>query len=194
MAFTLPELPFSADALSSKGMSAETFEYHHGKHHNAYITKLNAAIEGTDNASKSLEEIVKNSSGGLFNNAAQHFNHSFFWNCLTPNSTGGPSGALADAINAKWGDLDSFKKEFADKAATLFGSGWAWLVKNGDGSLDITQEINAGCPLTSGQTPILTLDVWEHAYYVDFRNARPGFIDNFWGICNWSHAEAQFAG
>lgn len=194
MAFTLPDLPFAADALTSKGMSAETFSYHHGKHHNAYITKLNELIAGTPQENASLEEIVKNSEGGLFNQAAQHFNHSFFWNCLTPDTQDGPKGALGEAIAKNFGSLEEFKNEFSTKAATLFGSGWAWLVKKGDGSLAITQEPNAGCPLASGDTPLLTLDVWEHAYYVDHRNARPKFIEGFWGMCNWSFAESNFGG
>ncbi|MHC4262183.1 MAG: superoxide dismutase [Planctomycetota bacterium] len=193
MAFTLPDLPFAGDALSSKGMSAETFEYHHGKHHNAYVTKLNELIDGTPNADKSLEEIIKSSEGGLFNQAAQHFNHSFFWNCLTPTGKAGPEGALKDAIDAKWGSLEEFKQDFTTKSATLFGSGWAFLVKNASG-LEITQEVNAGCPIKSGDTPILTLDVWEHAYYVDHRNARPKYIGGFWGMVNWDFAEQNFAG
>lgn len=194
MAHSLPPLPFAADALASKGMSAETFEYHHGKHHNAYVTNLNKLIEGTEFASMSLDDIVKKSSGGIFNNAAQHWNHSFFWNCLTPNGTGAPGGKLADAIGKQWGGFDAFKTEFANKAATLFGSGWAWLVKKPDGGLAITQEPNAGNPMTSGQTPLLTLDVWEHAYYVDYRNARPSFIENFWRIANWDFAARNFGG
>jgi len=194
MAFTLPDLPFAADALSSKGMSAETFEYHHGKHHNAYVTKLNELIAGTAHENASLEDIIKASDGGLFNQAAQHFNHSFFWNCLTPDAQDGPKGALGEAIAKQFGSLDEFKSEFSAKAATLFGSGWAWLVKKGDGSLAITQEPNAGCPIKSGDTPILTLDVWEHAYYVDHRNARPKFIEGFWGMCNWEFADKNYAG
>ncbi len=194
MAHSLPPLPFAADALASKGMSPETFEYHHGKHHNAYVVNLNKLIEGGEFAGASLEDIVRRSSGGVFNNAAQHYNHTFFWNCLTPDAKTGPSGALAAAIEKQFGTLEQFKQEFSAKAATLFGSGWAWLVKQNDGSLAITQEANAGCPLTSGQTPLLTLDVWEHAYYVDYRNARPSFIENFWRLANWDFAERNFAG
>ncbi|MEZ5977025.1 MAG: superoxide dismutase [Planctomycetota bacterium] len=193
MTFTLPALPFAADALSSKGMSAETFEYHHGKHHNAYVTNLNKLIDGTPNAGKSLEDIIKSADGGLFNNAAQHWNHSFFWNCLSPDAKAKPTGALLAAIEKKWGTFEQFKTEFSGKAATLFGSGWAFLVKKGDG-LDITQEPNAGCPIKSGQHAILTLDVWEHAYYIDHRNARPSFIEKFWSMCNWDFAEKNFAG
>jgi len=194
MAFTLPDLPFAADSLTSKGMSAETFEYHHGKHHNAYVTKLNAAIEGTPHAEKSLEEIIKAADGGLFNNAAQHWNHTFFWNCLTPDAKAGPSGPLMDAIEKQWGTLEQFKGEFGDKAKSLFGSGWAFLVKNDDGSLAISQEPNAGCPVKSGGDAILTLDVWEHAYYIDHRNARPSFVDQFWSMANWEFAEKNYAG
>jgi superoxide dismutase, Fe-Mn family len=182
MEHKLPPLPFAADALSKKGMSAETFEYHHGKHHNAYVQNLNKLIPGTEFERMSLEDIVKKSSGGIFNNAAQTWNHTFFWNCLTPDAKGAPSGKLADAIGKQWGGFDAFKTEFANKAATLFGSGWAWLVKKPDGSLAITQEPNAGNPMTSGQTPLLTLDVWEHAYY----------IDNFWKLANWDFAAKNF--
>lgn len=194
MAHTLPNLPFAADALSHKGMSAETFSYHHGKHHNAYVVNLNKLIEGTEFASMSLDDIVKKSSGGIFNNAAQHWNHSFFWHCLTPESKGAPNGPLADAIAKQFGGFDAFKTEFASKAATLFGSGWAFLVKKADGSLAITQEPNANCPITAGHKPLLTLDVWEHAYYVDHRNARPTFIENFWKLANWEFAAKNFAG
>jgi len=194
MAFTLPELPFAADSLASKGMSAETFEYHHGKHHNAYVTNLNKLIDGTAHADASLETIIKESDGGLFNNAAQHWNHSFFWNCLTPEAKDGPTGALKDAIDKQWGSLEQFKDEFGAKAKTLFGSGWAFLVKKDDGSLAISQEPNAGCPVKSGDSAILTLDVWEHAYYIDHRNARPSFVEQFWSMANWDFAEQNFAG
>jgi Fe-Mn family superoxide dismutase len=194
MAFTLPPLPFSGDALSSKGMSAETFEYHHGKHHLAYVTNLNKLIEGTPLANASLEEIIRKADGGLFNNAAQVWNHTFFWNCLSPTGGGAPSGPLKSAIDLQWGTFEAFKTEFTNKATTLFGSGWAFLVKQPDGKLAITQEPNAGCPVKSGGKAILTLDVWEHAYYVDYRNARPKFIENFWSIANWQFAAKNFAG
>ncbi|HKX46225.1 MAG TPA: superoxide dismutase [Planctomycetota bacterium] len=194
MAFTLPDLPFAADSLASRGMSAETFEYHHGKHHNTYVTNLNKLVDGKPEAALSLEELVKKSSGGVFNNAAQHYNHSFFWKCLSPKAKPAPAGKLEAAIRGKWGSFDGFKTEFANKATTLFGSGWAWLVKNADGSLDVTQEPNAGCPLTKGQTPLLTLDVWEHAYYIDYRNARPKFVEAFWGMANWEFAEKNHGG
>ncbi len=191
MAHTLPELPFPADALSPH-ISAETLEYHHGKHHQAYVDNLNKLIEGTGLAEASLEDIVRTAEGGVFNNGAQHYNHSFYWKCLGPTGKDGPTGALAAAIDAKWGSFRAFRDEFAKKAATLFGSGWAWLVRNEDGSLEITQESNAGCPLTRGRTPILTCDVWEHAYYIDYRNARPKYIDAFFGLVNWDFCESRF--
>jgi superoxide dismutase, Fe-Mn family len=190
MAFELPKLPFAADALAPH-LSAETFEYHHGKHHAAYVANLNKLIEGTPNAEKSLEAIIKSAEGGLFNNAAQHFNHSFFWNCLAPKAGGTPKGKLADAITRDFGTFEQFKEEFSNKATTLFGSGWAFLVKGADGKLKITQEPNAGTPIKSGGTPILTCDVWEHAYYVDYRNARPKYVETFWKIVNWDFATKQ---
>ena len=191
MAFELPDLPFPADALAPQ-ISAETLEFHHGKHHNAYVTNLNKLIEGTQFAEASLEDIVKQADGGLFNNAAQNYNHTFYWNCLGQRDKQVPAGPLAAAIDRKWGSFDAFRDEFSGKAATLFGAGWAWLVKNADGSVEITQEPNAGCPLTSDQTPILTCDVWEHAYYIDYRNARPAYIEAFWKLANWDFAESQF--
>lgn len=193
MTHTLPELPFSPDAIAP-WCTAETFSYHHGKHHAAYVKNLNGLIEGTPNADKSLEDIIKSSEGGLFNNAAQHFNHSFFWNCLRPASEGGPSAELAAAIDGAFGSMEKFCEAFAGKAATLFGSGWAFLVKKADGSLDIIQYGNAACPITDGHTPLLTLDVWEHAYYIDHRNARPAYIKGFWQHANWDFASKNFAG
>ena len=187
MAHQLPELPWSNDALAPH-ISPETIEYHYGKHHNDYVTKLNAAIEGTEYAEMSLEDIIKKADGGLFNNAAQVYNHTFYWNCLAPNAGGAPSGAIADAINGKWGSFDKFKEEFSASAAGNFGSGWTWLVKNGSGELEIVNTDDAGCPLTAGQTPVLTIDVWEHAYYVDYRNARPKYIEAFWNLVNWDFA------
>ncbi|MDF1800517.1 MAG: Fe-Mn family superoxide dismutase [Planctomycetota bacterium] len=184
MSHTLPELPFAKDALAPH-ISAETLDYHHGKHHNAYVGKLNDLIAGTEFENASLEDIIKRSSGGVFNNAAQHYNHSFYWNCLAPNAGGAPSGDLAAKIDAQWGSFDAFKEEFSGKCATLFGSGWVWLVQKPDGSLAITQEPNAGCPLTSGDKPLMTCDVWEHAYYVDQRNARPAYVQAFWKLVNW---------
>lgn len=193
MAVKLPELPFAMDALAPH-ISKETLEYHYGKHHNAYVTKLNAAIEGGELANASLEEIVLKSSGGVFNNAAQVWNHSFYWNCLSPKGGGAPSGALAEAINKSFGSFDKFKEDFTNQAVTLFGSGWAWLVKKKDGSLGIEQTANAGCPLTSGLKPLLTCDVWEHAYYIDYRNARPNYVDAFWKLVNWEFVESQLQG
>jgi Fe-Mn family superoxide dismutase len=191
MTFELPKLPFAGDALAPR-LSAETFEYHHGKHHAAYVTNLNKLIEGTPHAEKSLEQIIRASDGGLFNNAAQHFTHSFYWNCLSPAGGGAPNGKLADAIARDFGTFEQFKTEFSNKAATLFGSGWAFLVKGTDGKLKITQEPNAGTPIKSGGTPVLTCDVWEHAYYVDYRNARPKYVETFWSLVNWDFAAKQF--
>ncbi|MEZ6003263.1 MAG: superoxide dismutase [Planctomycetota bacterium] len=185
MTHTLPDLPYATDALAP-WITAETFSYHHGKHHNAYVTNLNKLIEGTQFATMSLEDIVRKSDGGIFNNAAQHFNHSFYWKCLQPAGGAAPSGKLADAINSAFGSLAKFQEEFSNAAATLFGSGWAWLVQKADGSLAITKEPNAGCPLKSGETPLLTCDVWEHAYYIDHRNARPSYIEGFWKHVNWN--------
>lgn len=188
MSFVLPELPFAPDSLNPH-ISEETLEFHHGKHHNAYVTNLNKLIDGSKYADMKLEDIIKNSEGGVFNNAAQTWNHTFFWNSLSPNGGGAPKGQIADAINNSFGSFDKFKEEFSTKAATLFGSGWAWLVKNSDGKLEIVQKSNAGTPLTDGQKPIITLDVWEHAYYIDYRNARPKFIEHFWELINWDFAE-----
>lgn len=190
MAITLPELPFAMDALAPH-ISKETLEYHYGKHHNAYVTNLNGMIEGTDFANMSLEDIIVKSEGGMFNNAAQIWNHTFYWNCLSPNGGGEPSGALADAINESFGSFGEFKTQFTNACATLFGSGWAFLVKNKEGKLEITKEANAGCPLTSDVTPLMTCDVWEHAYYVDYRNARPSYIDAFWNLVNWDFVAAN---
>lgn len=189
MAFTLPELPYAKNALEPH-ISAETLDFHHGKHHNAYVTNLNKLIEGTADAGKTLEEIVLNSDGGLFNNAAQVWNHTFYWNCLTPDGGGEPQGKVADAIAKGFGSFAQFKEQFTNAAMTQFGSGWAWLVKNEDGSLSIEKTPNAGNPMTDGKKPLLTCDVWEHAYYVDYRNARPKYIEAFWNLVNWSHVES----
>ncbi|ROL58150.1 superoxide dismutase [Bacteroidetes/Chlorobi group bacterium ChocPot_Mid] len=187
MAFTLPELPFAKDSL--KGIiSEEAFDYHHGKHHAAYVNNLNNLIKGTDFEAMKLEEIIKKSEGGLFNNAAQHFNHDFFWKCLSPNGGGAPSGKIGEEIIAAFGSFEQFKEQFSKAATTLFGSGWAWLAKNQDNKLEILQLSNAGTPMTLDKKPILTLDVWEHAYYIDYRNARPTFIEKFWDIVNWDFA------
>ncbi len=187
MAFTLPDLPFPKDSLKPH-ISEETFEYHHGKHHSAYVNNLNKLIEGTEFEQMTLENIILNSQGGIFNNAAQSWNHTFFWNSLSPNGGGTPKGNLLDEIVKNFGSFDDFKRKFTDSAITLFGSGWAWLVKNPDGTLEIVQTQNAGTPLTMGKKPIITLDVWEHAYYIDYRNARPKFVEAFWEIVNWDFA------
>lgn len=184
MAFELPALPYAKNALEPH-ISEETLEYHYGKHHNTYVVNLNNLIAGTDFENQSLEDIIKNSDGGIFNNAAQIWNHTFYWNCLSPNGGGELTGALADAINAKFGSFEQFKKDFSDACVTNFGSGWTWLVKNGSGKLEIVKTSNAGCPLTDGLTPLLTCDVWEHAYYIDYRNARPSYVEAFWNLVNW---------
>ena len=192
MAFELPALPYEKNALAPH-ISEETLEYHYGKHHATYVNKLNDAVKGTDLENKSLEDIIKSEKGGLFNNAAQVWNHTFYWNCLSPNGGGAPTGAVADAINDKWGSFEKFQEEFNASAAGNFGSGWTWLVKNSDGSIAIANTSNAGCPLTDGQTPLLTVDVWEHAYYIDYRNARPKYLEAFWGLVNWDFVEANYA-
>jgi Fe-Mn family superoxide dismutase len=191
MEHTLPPLPFAKNALAPH-MSEETLEYHYGKHHQTYVTNLNKLIPGTEFENLSLEEIVKKASGGVFNNSAQIWNHTFFWNSLSPKGGGAPAGALADAINAKYGSYDKFKEEFTKVATGTFGSGWTWLVKKADGSLDIVSTSNAATPLTTDSKPLLTLDVWEHAYYIDYRNARPKFIEAFWNIVNWDFASKNF--
>ncbi|APE05828.1 MULTISPECIES: superoxide dismutase [Fe] [Alteromonas] len=193
MAFELPALPYEQNALEPH-ISAETLEYHYGKHHATYVTKLNGLVEGTDMESKSLEEIIKASEGGVFNNAAQVWNHTFYWNCLSPNGGGEPTGAVADAINAKWGSFADFQAAFNDKAVNNFGSSWTWLVKTADGSLDIVNTSNAETPISGDSlTPILTVDLWEHAYYIDYRNARPKYLENFWALVNWEFANSNLA-
>ena len=192
MSFELPPLPYEIDALEPH-ISKETLEFHYGKHHQTYVTNLNNLVAGTDSEGKSLEDIIKNSSGGLFNNAAQIWNHTFYLNCLSPNGGGEPTGALAQAINDTFGSFAEFKEQFSKTAITTFGSGWGWLVKNSDGSLALTSTSNAGTPLTEGQTPLLTCDVWEHAYYIDFRNARPKYVETFWNLVNWEFASQNFA-
>ena len=193
MAIELPALPYAKDALAPH-ISEETLEFHYGKHHQTYVTNLNNLIAGTSFEDASLESIVSRSEGGMFNNAAQIWNHTFYWSSLSPNGGGEPTGALADAINATFGSFDEFKAEFTKCAVTTFGSGWGWLVKNADGSLELVSTSNAGCPLTEGQTPLLTCDVWEHAYYIDYRNARPKYLEAFWALVNWEFAAANFAG
>jgi superoxide dismutase, Fe-Mn family len=193
MAFELPALPYEKNALEPH-ISAETLEYHYGKHHQTYVTNLNNLVNGTEHAGKSLEDIIKSSSGGLFNNAAQVWNHTFYWHCLSPNGGGEPSGTLGDAITAKWGSFSAFKEEFTKSAVGNFGSGWTWLVKNSDGSLEIVNTSNAGTPMTEGKQALLTCDVWEHAYYIDYRNARPKYVEAFWNLVNWDYVSQQYAG
>ena len=192
MAFELPALPYERDALEPH-ISKETLDYHYGKHHNTYVVKLNGLVEGTDMANQSLEEIVKSSTGGVFNNAAQIWNHTFYWNCLSPNGGGQPSGELADAINKAFGSFEEFVAKFSEMAVNNFGSSWTWLVKNADGSVEIVNTSNAATPLTTDQTPLLTCDLWEHAYYIDYRNVRPDYLKAFWALVNWEFAQANYA-
>ncbi|NEX19329.1 superoxide dismutase [Fe] [Thiorhodococcus mannitoliphagus] len=192
MAFELPPLPYEKNALEPT-ISAETLEYHYGKHHQTYVAKLNDGIKGTEFEGMSLEDIIKKSSGGIFNNAAQVWNHTFYWNCLSPNGGGEPSGALADAINTKFGSFDKFKADFEAAAAANFGSGWTWLVKGADGSVEILSTSNAGTPMTEGKTALLTVDVWEHAYYIDYRNARPKYLESIWAKIDWGFVASNFA-
>jgi len=189
---TLPPLPYAIDALAPH-YSQETLEFHHGKHHKAYVDKLNELQAGTEFENLELEAIIKTASGGIFNQAAQIWNHTFFWSCMKPQGGGEPSGALADAIAKKWGSYADFRKAFAASAAGNFGSGWTWLVKKADGSVDIVNTSNAGNPMTAGDTPVLTVDVWEHAYYIDYRNARPKFVEAFFDhLVNWDFAAKNF--
>lgn len=191
MKHELPPLPYQMDALQPH-VSQETLEFHYGKHHQAYVNNLNGMIEGTEWENSSLEEIIEKAPAGpVFNNAAQIWNHTFYWNSMSPNGGGAPSGAVADAINKAFGSFEEFKKQFAARAAGNFGSGWTWLVKNADGSVAIENTSNAGCPLTNGQTPLLTCDVWEHAYYIDYRNARPAYVEAWWSLVNWEFANAN---
>lgn len=191
MAFTLPALPYAMDALSPH-ISKETLEYHYGKHHNAYVTNLNKLIAGTEYENLSLEEIIKKStSGGIFNNAAQVWNHTFYWHCLSPNGGGEPTGKAKDAIAKDFGSFEKFKEDFSQVAATTFGSGWAWLVQDKNGSLKIISTSNAGTPMTEGLQALLTCDVWEHAYYIDYRNARPDYIKAFWSLVNWDFVNSN---
>jgi len=191
MAFTLPPLPYAMDALAPT-ISRETLEFHYGKHHQAYVTNLNNLVAGSEFEAVSLEEVVKKSSGGIFNNAAQIWNHTFYWNSLSPNGGGEPDGEscsrLRDALHDKWGSVAAFKEAFSKSAAGNFGSGWTWLVKKPDGQLDIVNTSNAATPLTGDDVPLLTCDVWEHAYYIDYRNARPKYLESFWNIVNWDFA------
>lgn len=193
MKHELPELPYELDALEPV-ISRETLEYHYGKHHNAYVTNLNNLVAGTEFESLSLEEVIEKASGGLYNNAAQVWNHTFYWNCLRPDGGGDPGGRLKDAIVSAFGSIDAFREKFSSSAVTNFGSGWTWLVRDADGDLEIVNTGNAGTPLGTGVTPLLTIDVWEHAYYIDYRNARPKYVGAFWKLVNWEFAETNFNG
>jgi Fe-Mn family superoxide dismutase len=190
MPFTLPELPYAMDALEPY-ISKLTLEYHYGKHHQAYVNNLNGLIPGTEFEDAELEDIVNKSDGGIYNNAAQVWNHTFYWNCLGPDKGGEPTGRLLEEINQFFGSYEGFKEQFTKAAATLFGSGWAWLAKDAYGNLDIVQTSNAGCPLAQGLTPLLTCDVWEHAYYLDKQNARPAYINDFWELVDWDAVAAR---
>ncbi|MFN9775042.1 MAG: superoxide dismutase [Fe] [Burkholderiales bacterium] len=192
MEHTLPPLPYAIDALQPH-ISKETLEFHHGKHHNAYVTNLNNLIKGTEFENLSLVDVVKKSSGGVFNNAAQIWNHTFYWNSLKPNGGGEPTGALADAITKKWGSFAAFKEAFTKSAIGNFGSSWTWLVKKADGSLDIVNTSNAATPITGADVPLLTCDLWEHAYYIDYRNRRPDYLGGWWSLVNWDFAAKNFA-
>jgi Fe-Mn family superoxide dismutase len=183
----LPPLPFAKDALSPH-LSAETLEYHYGKHHQAYVNNLNQLIPGTKYENLPLEDIVRSSEGKIFNNAAQIWNHTFYWNCLTPNASGKPGGALLEGIEKRFGSFEQFQKQFTETAVGLFGSGWAWLVQAPGGTLELRATGNAATPLTAQDKPLLTCDVWEHAYYIDFRNARPKYVETFWKLVNWEFA------
>lgn len=190
MEHKLPALPYNMEALEPT-ISKETLEYHYGKHHQAYVTNLNKLIVGTEFENMSLEDIILKASGGIFNNAAQIFNHTFYWNCLSPNGGKEPQGKLAEAINEAFGSFADFKGKFTQTAVGTFGSGWAWLVKNQDGKLEILSTSNAGNPMTDGKKPLLTCDVWEHAYYIDYRNARASYVEKFWNLVNWDFVAAN---
>ncbi|OAI46609.1 superoxide dismutase [Gammaproteobacteria bacterium SCGC AG-212-F23] len=191
MTHELPKLPYAMDALQPY-ISKETLEYHYSKHHQAYVTNLNNLIKDTEFANASLEDTIMKSSGGIFNNAAQVWNHTFYWNCMTPKSTKAPSGKLAEAINKAFGSFEEFKKRFSQTAITTFGSGWGWLVKNNDGSVELLSTSNADLPMKHGKKALLTCDVWEHAYYIDYRNMRATYVEKFWEIVNWEFVEKQF--
>lgn len=184
MTFTLPPLPYPMDALAPH-ISKETLEYHYGKHHQTYVTNLNKLIAGTEFEAMTLEDIIKKAKGGIFNNAAQVWNHTFYWHCLSPNGGGEPKGKLAEAINKAFGSFAAFKEQFSQTSITTFGSGWGWLVQDSSGTLKIISTSNAGTPMTEGATALLTCDVWEHAYYIDYRNARPDYLNAFWSLVNW---------
>lgn len=192
MPFELPPLPFHKGALAPV-ISEETIDYHYGKHHQTYVTNINKMIVGTEFEKLTLEQIIKKATGGMFNNAAQVWNHTFFWNCLKPGGGGQPTGELLAAMNRKFGSFEEFRKQFTEAAMTQFGSGWAWLVKVADGSLEVMKTSNADNPMTSGKIPLLTCDVWEHAYYIDYRNRRAEFVEGFWKVVNWGWVEKSFA-
>ncbi len=191
MAFELPPLPYPKNALEPV-ISEETIDYHYGKHHQAYVINLNKLIEGSEFEGATLEEIITRAEGPIFNNAAQVWNHTFYWNCLSPSGGGEPQGALKEAIESAFGSFDAFREQFIASATGNFGSGWTWLVKKSDGTLAIVNTSNAGCPLTDGHSPLLTIDVWEHAYYIDYRNARPKYLEAIWGIINWAFVAKNF--
>ncbi len=188
---SLPKLPSGLDALAPH-VSAETLVYHWGKHHRAYVDALNRLITGTPFAELDLEDVVRRSSGAVFNNAAQHFNHSLYWHSLSPNGGGEPSGVLSDAIDRRYGSFRAFLTAFAEQASSHFGSGWAWLVRKPDDAVRIEVTHDAGCPLTAGDMPLLACDLWEHAYYIDYRNLRGSYLDSFWRLANWRLAETRF--
>ena len=191
MAFTLPELPYAKDALAPH-ISAETLEFHYGKHHQTYVTNLNKFAETDPSlAGRTLEDLILTTKGGVFNNAAQVWNHTFYWHSLKPGGGGAPTGKIGELITSTWGSFDAFKEKFTAAAIGQFGSGWAWLVQNAAGSLEITTTSNAECPLTAGKRPLLTCDVWEHAYYIDFRNARAAYVGAWWNLVNWDFANAN---
>lgn len=191
MPFELPKLPYALDALAPH-ISKETLEYHYGKHHQAYVNKLNVLTKDTPFEMLSLEEIIAKSSGGIFNNAAQVWNHTFYWHCMKPKGGGEPTGDIADAIKEAFGSFAEFKEKFSAAAVNQFGSGWAWLSKNADGSIEIHSTSNAGTPMTEDKTALLTCDVWEHAYYIDTRNDRPKYVDHFWQLVNWDFVTENF--
>ena len=193
MPFELPSLPWPTDALEPH-LSAETLDYHYGKHHKTYVTNLNKLTAGKPEAQKSLEDLIRTADGGLFNNAAQVWNHTFYWNCMKPDGGGAPAGKPGDAIKAAFGSFDTFREAFTEAATAQFGSGWAWLVRGGDGKLKVTRTGNADCPLRYGDTPVLTIDIWEHAYYIDYRNARPKYIETFLDhLVNWDFVAKNLA-
>ena len=192
MAFELPALPYAQDALAPH-ISAETLEYHYGKHHQTYVTNLNKLVEGTEFENAELTDVIMKSDGGLFNNSAQVWNHTFYWNSMSPDGGGAPTGEVADAINSAFGSYDEFKSKFAEAATTQFGSGWAWLVDSGSG-LEIMKTSNADLPMKHGSKALLTIDVWEHAYYIDYRNARPKYVESFWALVNWDFVAQNMAG